>query len=67
MSNRTLHIPIVVLWEYSRNPNPAALSSPHWNHLMTCEDCVSVLWLCNTSPSVEHLKNELRERGIAGE
>jgi hypothetical protein len=66
MSDQPPHISISVLWEYSRNPDPAAFAAQYWDHLKTCEDCVSVLWLSNTSSSIEDLTIKLKERGIEG-
>jgi hypothetical protein len=55
------HIPLSILWEYSQNPNPSELrTGPYWEHLSDCEDCVSVLWLCKTSISVEGVKAKLK-------
>ena len=66
MSERPPHISISVLWEYSRNPNPTTFVAEYWDHLRSCEDCVSVLWLSNTSTSLEDLIVKLKERGIEG-
>jgi hypothetical protein len=61
------HIPLSILWDYSKTPNPNDLrTSSHWDHLRDCEDCASVLWLCNTSVSVESVKTKLGSFGIDG-
>jgi hypothetical protein len=61
------HIPLAVLWGYSQNPNPNGLRmGPHFDHLNDCDDCVSVLWLCKTSISVEGVKTKLGSFGIEG-
>lgn len=54
-----LHIPISVLWTYSRYPD--VLESAQLDHLRCCEDCVAIVWLGYTSESVTHLKRSLEE------
>jgi hypothetical protein len=64
MSDRSHHISLSTLWNYSRHPIPATLSQSDWNHLSFCRDCTSALWLCNTAPSLEDVKETLKESGI---
>jgi hypothetical protein len=54
-----LHIPISQIWEYSRESNRALLSLLEWDHLMACERCVTNLWLCHASDSIEHIGRRL--------
>jgi hypothetical protein len=58
------HIPIASLWEYSRNPHPAAFPPAEFDHLRTCERCVSVLWICHTSDSIDHMNQRLKDQGL---
>jgi hypothetical protein len=61
------HIPLPILWEYSRNPKPNDLRRGSYReHLKDCEHCASVLWLCNTSISIEAVRGKLHEFGIEG-
>lgn len=59
------HIPLSVLWAYSQSLNPNELRlGAYWDHLRDCEDCVSVLWLCKTSLSIEGVKTKIKTFGI---
>ena len=65
MLQQPVHIPVSVLWEYSKGHR--ALESEHLHHLASCQDCVAVLWLGRSSDSIEHLKTRLIEHNIANE
>jgi hypothetical protein len=67
MAHDNRHIPLSVLWEYATNPKPGALPSAEWDHLKACDECVNVLWLCNTSRSVDDVREKLRERGSSAD
>jgi hypothetical protein len=56
------HIPLSFLWEYSRNPNPAQLPSAEWEHLLSCESCIAVLWTCRASDSLAQVEEKLKEQ-----
>jgi hypothetical protein len=56
------HVPIPVLWEYSKNLNIDILSDGHRRHLGVCEECFSVLGLCRTLPSVKDVEEKLNGR-----
>jgi hypothetical protein len=62
MGKHLAHIPVSQLWEHSRHSR--ALEPEQEEHLAFCEDCVSVLWLCQVSQSLENVKAKLKEFGI---
>ena len=59
------HVQILQLWEYSRRPS--AFESVHLEHLVSCEDCVGILWMCRTSNSFQQVKDRLKKYGITGD
>jgi hypothetical protein len=60
------HTALSRLWEYSRDPNSPAILFEEQNHLVICEDCVAILWMCRGSASVDDVRKRLAERGITG-
>jgi hypothetical protein len=62
MGKHSAHIPVSELWEHSRHSR--ALETLQGEHLALCEDCVSVLWLCQVSQSLDNVKAKLKEFGI---
>ena len=65
MLDDCLHIPISLLWEYSRDPK--ALDWTHMEHLVSCENCVGILWLSYTSETVTDLKRRLGAYALSSE
>jgi hypothetical protein len=57
MSERSNHIPLFRLWEYSQRA--AELDSTYFHHLNSCEDCVAIVWLGRTSDSIEDFRDRL--------
>ena len=61
----TLHVPAQLIWDYSQDRE--VLISAHLNHLKACEDCVAILWVCQTSQSFQQCKTKLSEHGFTAE
>jgi hypothetical protein len=55
-------IRLLLLWKYSRES--LALNSEDMEHLRACQDCVAVLWLCNTSSSLDRVEKVVSEVGV---
>lgn len=58
-------LPVERLWEYSRNSDFRTLLKSEFDHLAVCEDCVAVLWTCNTSASLDQAIDRLKEHGLS--
>jgi hypothetical protein len=65
MSHQSEHIPVSLLWAYSRGYG--VLEVAHLQHLASCQDCIAILWLSKTSESLEHLKSRLKNRDVTSE
>ena len=58
------HVAVSQLWEYSQKPIFLEIPYIDRNHLRECQDCVAVMWLCRSAPSIEDVEARLKE-GIA--
>jgi len=56
MSADNAHIPIIQLWEYSRNPKAKSLPDAEWEHLQMCEECIALFLRCINADSIEHIR-----------
>lgn len=54
------HISVSQLWEYSQEPI-FQIQPEDINHLRECEDCVAVIWLCRSVPSIEAVEARLKD------
>jgi hypothetical protein len=53
---KNAHIPIIQLWEYSRDPEERSLPDAEWEHLQICVDCIVLLSRCINADSIEHIR-----------
>ena len=58
-TNLGLHVPLVKLWDHSRQLYPEVLSAEDWLHLMNCEHCVDVLRCCYKADSIDQVKERI--------
>ena len=58
------HVPISELWEFSRDPR--ALEAVHIQHLLFCETCMGILWICRASDSSQQVNDRLSVYGSNG-
>ena len=61
MAHDEPHIAVSQLWEYSQEPIFLNIPSVDRNHLRECQDCVAVIWLCRSLPSIETVEARLKE------
>ena len=54
------HIPLSVLWQYSKEPKVDSLADGDRRHLGVCEDCVAVVYVCRTLPSLQDVEDRLK-------
>ncbi len=52
------------LLEYAKNLDSSKIPVEERDHLMACQDCVAILWLCRGAASVDDVQLKLKERGI---
>lgn len=58
------HVSISELWEFSRDLS--ALESAHIQHLLSCEACMGILWICRASDSFQQVNDRLSVYGSNG-
>jgi hypothetical protein len=63
MSDTDRHIPVAILWKYSRES--AIIIRAHFEHLERCKECVVVTSICRYSPSLQEVINRLAKLGIS--
>jgi hypothetical protein len=56
MSAGDAHIPIIQLWEYSRNPEEKSLPDAEWEHLQMCGECIALFLRCINADSIEYIR-----------
>ena len=61
MAQDELHIAVSQLWEYSQEPIFLKIPPEDLNHLRECQDCVAVIWLCRSVPSIEAVEARLKD------
>jgi hypothetical protein len=54
------HLTLITLWDYRMNHH--MLSTEQYLHIARCEDCLSLLGLCQISESLAEVERRLRAR-----
>jgi hypothetical protein len=57
---RNPHLSLETIWKFAKfQTKPAA---PEFNHMINCDECVSVLGLCQMYDSISKVQQRLNER-----
>ena len=59
------HIALTRLWCYRADLNSTDIPLEERMHLATCQDCIAVVWLCRTLPSLHEASATLRDYNVA--
>jgi len=51
-------LPLVRIWEYSRNTDPRTLLPAELKHFLECQGCVGALWLFQTASMMKPAESE---------
>jgi hypothetical protein len=54
------HVPLSVLWDFSRNFNIEILTDADRHHMAVCERCIEIILLCQNSPSIKDVEERLK-------
>ncbi len=60
MNNAAQHLALETIWDFAKFETRP--SSPEFAHLLNCEECVSILGLCQLYDSIAKVQQRLNDR-----